>query len=164
MRKVVILGTLILVLVVMNSLIFHKEQTLMKGQTMLLKLAPVDPRSLMQGDYMILRYSLERDISSKELDIKGNIVVTLDANKVASFVRVHNNEQLKSNEYLLFYRNANGLRLGAESFFFQEGHADIYENARYGELKVDASGASVLLGLRGEDFATLGPQQKNKTE
>ena len=35
---------------------------------------------------------------------------------------------------------------------FQEGDADLYSKARYGEVKVDESGASVLIGLRGDDF------------
>ena len=38
---------------------------------------------------------------------------------------------------------------------FQEGDADLYAKARYGELKVDKSGASVLVGLRDDDFKPL---------
>ncbi|MFX7329222.1 GDYXXLXY domain-containing protein, partial [Acinetobacter baumannii] len=34
----------------------QKEMLLKEGQLVLLPLAPVDPRSLMQGDYMALRY------------------------------------------------------------------------------------------------------------
>ena len=38
---------------------------------------------------------------------------------------------------------------------FQEGDADLNSNTRYDELKVDESGASVLIGLRGDDFEPL---------
>ncbi len=38
---------------------------------------------------------------------------------------------------------------------FQESDVDLYSNARYGELKVDESGASMLIGLRGDDFKLL---------
>ena len=54
---------------------------------------------------------------------------------------------MHADEHLLLYRYRGDLRLGAESFMFQEGDADLYSNARYGELKVDESGASVLIGL-----------------
>jgi uncharacterized membrane-anchored protein len=91
---------------------------------------------------------------------KGHIVVILDSNNVARVVRVHRGEKLGEGEYLLFYRNRGELRLGAESFMFQEGDADLYSKAKYGELKVDASGASVLVGLRGEDFKPLGRKQQ----
>ena len=39
------------------------------------------------------------------------------------------------------------IALGAGSFFFQEGHGDAYEQARYGILKVAPDGGSVLVGL-----------------
>ena len=41
-------------------------------------------------------------------------------------------------------------------YFFQEGKARIYSEAKYGELKVDESGASVLVGLRDRNFKPLG--------
>lgn len=39
------------------------ETLLRQGRTVYLELAPVDPRSLMQGDYMALSYQLEREIA-----------------------------------------------------------------------------------------------------
>jgi len=42
--------------------VMQKERQLQSGTAMILALQPVDPRSLMQGDYMILRFALERDI------------------------------------------------------------------------------------------------------
>ena len=154
MKRVVSLVVAILVLAIINLLIIKKEETLANGKTMLLQLRPVDPRSLMQGDYMVLRYAIARE---KDSDLKdsGCIVVSLDENKVASYVRVHKDESLKSNEHLLFYRMRGEMRLGAESFFFQEGDASLYSNAKYGELKVDESGESVLVGLRDESFSPL---------
>lgn len=159
MKKIVIWGTALLILAVFNFLIMKKEDTLSRGRTMLLRLAPVDPRSLIQGDYMILNYAIARDIPIAALKEKGCIVVSLDQNDVAKFIRVHQGESLQEGEYLLFYRNREGLRLGAESFMFQEGEAELYAKARYGELKVDASGVSVLVGLRGEKFEPLGKRK-----
>lgn len=155
MKKILFWGTTLLVIVVVNFLIVKKEDILTNGKTMLLRLAPVDPRSLIQGDYMLLRYAIARNIPRAQLDDKGCIVVSLDENDVARFARIYRGKSLQANEYLLFYRNRDGLRLGAESFMFQEGKAGLYSKARYGELKVDESGASVLVGLRGNDFKPL---------
>lgn len=155
MKKILIWGTTLMVLVAVNVLILKKEYTLAHGQTMLLRLAPVDPRSLIQGDYMVLRYAMARDISDEQLNDKGCIVVVLDENQVARFVRIHAGEPLESGEHLLFYRNRDGLKLGAESFLFQEGLADVYAQGRYGELVVESNGKSVLVGLRDDRFMPL---------
>ncbi|PCJ57082.1 MAG: hypothetical protein COA79_17280 [Planctomycetota bacterium] len=157
MRNILFWGTTLLVLVVLNFLIYQKEKTLTNGQTMLLRLAPVDPRSLIQGDYMILRYEMAQKINNKKLSANnGFIVVSLDEKKVAKFIRLHKDEALQPNEHLLSYKNRGGIKLGAESFFFQEGDAKIYGQAKYGELKVDKSGKSVLVGLRDVKFIPLG--------
>ena len=158
MRTWVFWGVTAVVLAVTNGLIAHKESVLRSGQTMFLELAPVDPRSLIQGDYMVLRYKLARDVGSKVKAPSGHLVVTLDERQVATFVRVHGGEALADGERLLrFRRRRHLLRLGAESFFFQEGHARHYENAKFGELRVAPSGNSVLVGLRDKNLQPLGP-------
>lgn len=160
MKQILLWATLLLVLVGVNLSIMKKEKTLAEGRTMLLELAPVDPRSLIQGDYMMLRYRIAQDVPKEQLRENGCIVVSLDSNNIAKFIKIHEDEKLQADEYLLFYRNRGGLRLGAESFLFQEGDVKLYSRAKYGELKTDESGASVLLGLRGGDFNPLGRKRK----
>ena len=58
---IAILG-LLAVLITVNANIIKYENHLKTGDTVLLELAPVDPRGFMQGDYMALSYALERDI------------------------------------------------------------------------------------------------------
>ena len=114
----------------------------------------------MQGDYMVLRYELAQGPARWAIEkgpSDGCVVLTLDANGVAQFVRVHWGERLAPGELLLRYRRRGDIRLGAESFLFQEGQAKRYEGARYGELRVASSGESVLVGLRGEHLERLGP-------
>jgi uncharacterized membrane-anchored protein len=155
MKTALVWVNALIILVAVNTFIVGKEQILADGQTMLLRLAPVDPRSLMQGDYMTLRYAIVRDIPRSQLKNTGHLVVRLDEHNVATFIRIHQGEPLNPGEHLLFYRNRRGPRLGAESFFFQEGEAERYENAEYGELKVDASGTAILHGLRDANFIPL---------
>lgn len=63
-KWIIILLNLAVFLFFANRSIIHKEKTLEHGQLVLLKLAPKDPRSLMQGDYMVLRYDIARGNSS----------------------------------------------------------------------------------------------------
>lgn len=160
MKKIIFFITACIVLAAVPVLIIQKETTLADGRTMLLHLAPRDPRSLMQGDYMVLRYRMAREVPNDQLQSKGTLVVKLDANNVASFVRVHKDEPLAEGEYLLAYRKRGELRLGAESFMFQEGHAKLYDRARFGELKVDKKGSSVLAGLCDSEFKSIKPTRK----
>jgi uncharacterized membrane-anchored protein len=151
MRKAVVLAGLVIILAVVNWQIAAKERVLREGAPMLLQLAPVDPRSLMQGDYMRLDYAIAREIGSqKEWPLDGQIVVTLDEDGVARFVRRQEpGSALGAGERLLRYRTRDGrVRIGTDAFFFQEGDADLYSEARYGDLRVDAAGDGLLIGLR----------------
>jgi len=160
MKKWILLITLVFILAAVNTMIASKEKILRNGQSMLFRLDPVDPRSLFQGDYMALRYNIRRQAPQADLKKKGFLVVRLDGDQVAQFVRVHKGGPLAEGEHLLFYRKRQELKLGAESFLFQESKAKEYGRARYAELKVAADGRSVLAGLRGADFEKLGGSGK----
>ncbi|MCH9695151.1 MAG: GDYXXLXY domain-containing protein [Gammaproteobacteria bacterium] len=155
------LAGLIIVLGATNYTIMQRQQVVDNGQPMLLGLRPVDPRSLMQGDYMVLRYAetVFPDRGGRsDLPRKGVFVVTLDSNNVATFARMHDGEALADNEALLQYKQVDArgnVRLGAESFFFQEGQAALFDPARFGVLHVDDSGKSVLVGLADEGWQMI---------
>ncbi len=149
----------LLVLGVVNVLVLQKEQLLTHGQVLFLELAPVDPRSLIQGDYMRLQYAISREVDNNIGERNGLIVVRLDINDIAQYVRIHDQHTtLAQNELLLPFRvRAFDVLIGPESFFFQEGHAMNYNNARYAELRVSKSGDVLLTGLRGNELEELGP-------
>jgi uncharacterized membrane-anchored protein len=153
---------LVATLVVANWAILGKERVLSSGQTMLIQLAPRDPRSLLQGDYMALRYVLAEDIMRRldaPFSVTGAAVVRLDGNGVAEFVRLADAAALLADDerLLRFRKRGESLRLAGEAFFFEEGQQALYANARYGELRVDAQGEAVLVGLRDAEFNVLGP-------
>ncbi len=161
----------VLILGVVNFAIWQKEQLLSMGKTVILPLAPVDPRSLMQGDYMRLRFKAEQEIlrylpASKDRAVsEGYAIVRLNEQQVGEIQRVVMNlpESLAANEWPLHYRFRQGeLRFATNAFFFQEGHADDYAQARYGEFKVNNYGEMLLTNLRGENLAVLGFQQTIK--
>ena len=160
-RRQGLLAGLVLVLAVVNGLVLHKELLLREGTRLFLELAPVDPRSLIQGDYMRLDYALTRDLQPPNPDWPrdGRLVVRTDERGVAAFVRRDQGQPLEGNERFLRYRiRGRRMQLGAESFFFQEGQADLYQRARFAEFRVNPAGDLVLVGLRDEVLAPLGNQ------
>jgi uncharacterized membrane-anchored protein len=152
-RRRVLLAGLVVALGGVNALIAQKEHLRATGTPMLLELAPVDPRSLIQGDYMRLDYALANEVRQRDHAPRdGHLVVRVDARRIATFVRLDDGRRpLAPGEHLLRYRTREGeVRVGSGAFFFQEGHAGRYEGAKYGEVRVAASGNNLLIGLRDE--------------
>jgi uncharacterized membrane-anchored protein len=170
MRNVVLWGVAAIVLGIANWAIVGKERVLADGETVLLELAPRDPRSLLQGDYIVLRYTLARQIlaelSGDRFSRDGVAVVRLDSEGVGRFVRIDGDgAQLGPDERLVRFRKRGELlRLAGEAFFFEEGQQDLYAGARYGELRVDAGGEAVLVGVRDADRNRLGPEAGTASE
>jgi uncharacterized membrane-anchored protein len=164
MRNKIFIAAAVVILLIINGLIAGKERLLSEGKTIFLDLAPVDPRSLMQGDYMALRYRIADEVEKMmpQVPNDGCIVVEIAGSGAAKYRRIHDSAvPIGKDEHLLRYRTRNGrVRIGAESFFFQEGRAKLYEKAHFGELCVAESGDSVLVGLRGDYFEKLGNKMK----
>ncbi|MDE1461800.1 GDYXXLXY domain-containing protein [Spartinivicinus poritis] len=164
-KKLLVIFSL-LVLSILNYAIYQKEQIIAHGEILLLELAPVDPRSLLQGDYMALDYAIARKISADALAAhqqRGYMVIKGDNNNVAQFVRFYEGQSLATGEKLLrFHRNHNRVRIVPHSFFFQEGHAKYFEDAKYGVYRFDNSGNRVLVGLASEDRQMIEPAVDSK--
>jgi uncharacterized membrane-anchored protein len=163
MRKWIAIAAGALILGVANYAIFDREQLLTGGRIVLLELAPVDPRSLMQGDYMALRFKVADEVlgrnRAKTSLRDGHLVLKLDNQGIGHFARFDNGQALAADEVRMRYRIRNGqAKFATNAFFFQEGHAQRYEAARYGEFRVDRRGDTVLTGMRGQDLVSLGSQ------
>ena len=161
---------LALVLVVMTRNIIKYENHLATGDTVLLALAPIDPRGFMQGDYMTLSYALERDVfaalnkdpGSYPTNEEGYVIVALDQHNVGQLVRLAANQSknLASNEIAIYYRIRNGvMQLATNAFFFQEGHGEAFEAAEYGLFRINDKGEPLLINLVDKDFKVISPKQ-----
>ena len=161
MRKVLAVLAGLAVLGAANWAIYGREKQLAEGAVVLLELAPVDPRSLMQGDYMALRFKVTEDAFRSlpgETQDDGRVVLAVDERGVARFTRFDDGTPLAPGEIVMRYRVRNNTpKFATNAFFFQEGHAEFYARARYGEFRVSASGEAILTGLRGETLDVLGP-------
>ncbi len=153
-RNIIIIANLALVLVFFAWSVVQKERTLTDRQLVLLELAPVDPRSLMQGDYMSLNYRIAT-WRTDSIPENGFFVLQLDGHLVGTLLRIQQNEQPVNEGEIIVKYKVWGSRIGAESYFFEEGQAEKYENAKYGGLRVDTHGNSVLVGLYGEDLMLI---------
>ncbi len=149
-KYILIIINLLLLLGYFNWSVMAKEQVLKEGKFVLLELAPVDPRSLMQGDYMRLNYVVNDVPYDHKIEKRGFIILKLDKKNVARKVRLSSSaEHLKSGEFAIKYFSTgyNNIHVGAESYFFEEGQAKRFEKAKYGALKIDDDGNSVLIGM-----------------
>jgi uncharacterized membrane-anchored protein len=155
MRTKIVIALSILVLAILNYAVYEKEQIKKNGEIVLLKLMPVDPRSLMQGDYALLRYAIENTILSQGLaanETRGYVVVRADKDNVAQFVRIYKNGPLAPGEKLFrYYHQVNFVHIVPDSFFFQEDQAARYQNAKYGIFKFQGSKQYLLVGLADEN-------------
>jgi len=164
MRKTIVLIAALLILFGVNAAIYKKEQLLTNGRAVFLELAPVDPRSLMQGDYMALRFKVANDAFGPPLDGRkqprdGRLVLSLNERNVAAFKRFDDGSPLSANEVAMQYRIRSGQpKFATNAFFFQEGDAEHYAGARFGEFRVADTGECILAGLRDKDLMQLGPQ------
>jgi len=170
LRIAIGLAGAVLALAAVNASILSKERLLETGRVVYLELAPVDPRSLMQGDYMALNYQVANDITAvlphrdeeqawlpNLAPSDGRVVVRVDNRSVARFVRIDDGRPLAEDEALLRYRVRGGhLKFASNAFFFQEGTAGDYEAARYGRFRVAPDGELLLTALHDENLESLG--------
>ncbi|UKS30789.1 GDYXXLXY domain-containing protein [Paenibacillus sp. HWE-109] len=154
-----IIALLVLLQVLAMSLQIGKSEWLLAhGQLIKLKLEPLDPRSLIQGDYVRLRYTISNleIFQTMEPDTFSNkkLAVVLAPNKatgVYDFKRVYREDEIlapdevKLNGTLTGYDN---VAYGIETYFIPEGTGSIYErDAKFAEVKVSAGGDAILVRL-----------------
>ncbi len=172
-NRVALVGML-LSLILVNLSIFQKEQHLADGQTVLLKLAPVDPRSLMQGDYMALRFEIANDLfnvlpleesdsllGGRYVSTQGQIVVYVDEWGVGHLDALYEGQPLNKNQLVMNYRLRNDVvKFATNAFFFEEGQADVFEIAEYGQFKVADDGELLLVAMFDKNLKKLGDEAK----
>jgi uncharacterized membrane-anchored protein len=157
---------LIATLVAVNLSVWGFEKIRTEGKVVYLELAPMDPRSLMQGDYMALRLvvaanardaldeamyaaqdeATEKDIKNEFVPLEsGYVVVEPDEFNVGRYHRVQPKPLPRSDKEIAlpFRRSREGtVQVVTSDFFFAEGRAKEFDAARYGEFRVDDKGRS----------------------
>ncbi|RXI96392.1 DUF2157 domain-containing protein [Anaerobacillus alkaliphilus] len=134
------------------------ELLLSQGEMVKLRLEPVDPRSLIQGDYVIVNYDIST-IDIEGYDRLGKIDVLLRENQDGIY------------EYGGIYKSSNGfnqpyiaqegdvfitgkhvgynrIQYGIENYFIEEGTgAEVERTMRHAYVKVSKSGDAILISI-----------------
>lgn len=176
MRAFGLMAGLVAALMLANTDIYRNEQILAQGQRVVLALAPVDPRSLMQGDYMDLRYDVASQVPQVldkappavaraiEAQRGGYLLLEPDRQGVHRLAAVLASPDFQKSggpvphdlveggpapatAILAFRLRHDAALIGTNAWFFPEGQAQRYAGARFGEFRVDKHGAGRLLRL-----------------
>lgn len=168
MRAPVLAGlVLILFLALYNAAILGKERLLAQGEIMILALAPVDPRSLMQGDYMILNIADGRAMASDARGEDGDetrpdrrertAIMAADESGLWRYRRLDQGDALEAGEHRLIFRpqGRGSVKIAGGSWFFEEGQAATYDRARFAELRAAPDGTALITALLDENRKRL---------
>lgn len=147
-----------------NFAIWQKETLIARGQPVYVALAPVDPRSLMQGDFMRLEFRLppdamDRSTSAGQRGVRPYVVAQRDARNVATLLRVDGaGRPLGADEFRIELAPRDGRWiLVTDAWFFREGDAARWADARFGEFRVDADGKALLVGMADAQLRAIAP-------
>jgi len=154
--------TLVLGLLGVNHAIIDKQHLITDGRSVLLELAPADPRSIMQGDYMRLRFAIAADIrravsSTNTPNMTGLVWVQLDEHGVGRYQGLTPPEETIEEVVGMQFRVRNNrVQFATNAFFFQEGDAKKFDQARYGAFRVAEDGTLLLTAMYDKDHQLIG--------
>ena len=154
------------------------EDVLATGKPVVLKIAPADPRSLMQGDYMVLNYAILSELQQSQFSSESNesnettgidelspsgkkayILVHLDKNHVATLCEAQSEiptdfKHCTPNVYLPIRYKGWLPELPSQDYFFAEGKGEHYAQAEYAEYRFK-DGILLLARLLDKDLKGL---------
>ena len=169
---------LIALLGAVNYKVQQFEDVLATGKPVVLKIAPADPRSLMQGDYMVLNYAILSELQQSQFSSESNesnettgidelspsgkkayILVHLDKNHVATLCEAQSEiptdfKHCTPNVYLPIRYKGWLPELPSQDYFFAEGKGEYYAQSEYAEYRFK-DGILLLARLLDKDLKGL---------
>ncbi len=167
-ERKILLATAAAQLLILVAMIALRAMPLVMGQTVVVRVMPVDPRDLFRGDYVILSYDFSRvspqeveglaaDKLGKRARWEGRTVyvpLVRDTNGVHWRAEKTTAVKPAAGPFLKGHMLRHGtVQFGIESYFVQEGTGRVYEQAirdrkLSAELAVTSNGQAALRGLR----------------
>ncbi|WP_203363948.1 GDYXXLXY domain-containing protein [Bacillus sp. REN10] len=154
-----VLVILLLQLAFIGFTSWQKEQLLQNGQLVALKLEPLDPRSLLQGDYVQLNYEMHTKFLDQPDSLEGKVHIILEKSadnvqvngkqvpiyKPKTFVSANQPAVVNEEKVILQGKARYGtLDLGIEHFFIPENTGQKWENKNYALVRVADNGDAIL--------------------
>lgn len=157
-RRVILVLIILLQFLLTGYQVYSSESILSKGATIKLELVPVDPRSLLQGDYVRIGYTIStlegEDFSSGE---KIRVVLRKQSDNVYDYAGYYETAGKWNKPYtaeptdvIINGKTVGGSQVeyGIESYFVPEGTGLVVErNAKFATIKVGANGDALLESL-----------------
>lgn len=158
-------------ILILGGFIGSKQIMLQTGKEVLLKSAPVDPRDLFRGDYVILRHEISeldtKDFSMENIEFQANeriyVSLSLDSQKMATATALSKTEPEEGDFILGAIKNAYpvmdmdapqsqmlSIEYGIESYFVPENRGrEIEENLAetYTKVALSESGKALIKAL-----------------
>lgn len=157
MKKIFVVLNLLLLMIVFGYSVIKEEKNLKKA-TFYIKTVPVDPRSLIQGDYMVLNYDIAASARMEIGNIrKGYIRIKINDLKIAEFIRIDEEylPPLNNEISIQFQKNGSNIDIGVNSYLFQEGTGNKFQKAQYAEVIELKNGKLRLKNLLDKDFIKI---------
>jgi uncharacterized membrane-anchored protein len=160
-RLILAAGVVLQVIVLVSMIAIHAAP-LMFGQTVLLRVVPLDPRDMFRGDYVILGYEFNQvpanQIEGLPIDTRADgrpVYVTLVLDEDGRHMKPerYSVDRPSSGTYIAGrVEGYNILRFGIEAFYVQEGKGVMYEEAirdrrLSAEIAVTSRGQAAVRGL-----------------
>ncbi|WP_165997548.1 GDYXXLXY domain-containing protein [Bacillus sp. Cs-700] len=132
------------------------EVALQSGKEVRLALAPVDPRSMLQGDYVTLRYDISTLPGAVPANKKIKVVLTPTSEGLYEYggyykLEGHWNKPYESSDDHIVVNGTtysdHDVQYGIESFFIPEGDGQVVEDKTMAIIKVSENGNALLIEL-----------------
>lgn len=151
-----LLFTLLVTLLAANFMIWQKETLISNGRQVFIELEPVDPRSLMQGDYMELNFKLPA-LEKWRFVRRASVIAKVNEQGVTVVLDLAAADKpLAGDEIVIeLVSSGTGLKPATDAWYFKEGEAERWSRARYGEFRIDEKGRALLVNLRGPRLEAL---------
>lgn len=159
-RTACIAASLVATLAVAGGAIWQKQRVIADGRAVFVELAPIDPRSLMQGDYMRLNFQLPGGVAQIAPGLgadRPRVAGKVDARGVATFKRVLALHEMPAADEIAIELTPRDGRwmLVTDAWFFREGDDARWSRAKYGEFRVRADGQALLVGMADASFVLI---------
>lgn len=149
---------ILLQLSILSVQVIKSEIILQQGETVTLELQPIDPRSIIQGDYVMLAYKVGNlEIPNGMYDERVKMVLRKDEQNIYQYAGYYYHDkkwnkdyQPQSDDVIMTgrYNGGNQVHFGIESYFVPEGTGlEVEENARFAIVKVAKDGNAILTKL-----------------
>lgn len=157
-KRLILLPVILLQFAILSYQVWSSETVLAEGTLVKLELEPVDPRSLLQGDYVRLGYSIS-DLGEYDFDEgeKIRVVLSMQMDGLYAYSGYHQLNGVWNKPYrdkagdVVINGKTGGIawvEYGIESYFVPEGTGlEVERSAKYAYVKVGKNGDAILESL-----------------